>query len=155
IKYVGIERRNGRERVVIDFDRVPSFRVIPGATGPARMEIDRASLSPEVPGEIRGAGEGAVVHGVRVAASGGKVWLSVERSSGGNATAIREGNRIVWMFAAEAAGQDKGRAIETVAREAATNIDGEEVAAFLSDVPLQVGVPKSDSRYSGRRIDLD
>ncbi|HEY2733804.1 MAG TPA: type IV pilus secretin PilQ, partial [Polyangiales bacterium] len=47
------------------------------------------------------------------------------------------------------------RSIETVAKETAVNIDGEEVAAFLSDVPLQVGVPKSDGRYSGRRIDLD
>jgi type IV pilus assembly protein PilQ len=155
IKYVGIERRNGRERVVVDLDKIAEFRIIPGKTGPARMEIERASLAPEVAGMIRGGSDPSVVHSVRVAADGGRVTLAVDRSGGSSATAIREGNRIVWMFAPAPPSQDRGRSVETVAREAATDVDGEEVAAFLSDVPLQVGMPKNEGRYTGRRIDLD
>jgi len=154
VKYVGIEKRNGRERVVIDLDRAAEFRIIPGSTGPARMEIDRSALLRNVPAEVRGT-QGSVVQGVRVASEGDRVTLSVDRGAGSSGTAIREGNRIVWLFAAEVAKSNLARNTETVAREPVANVDGEEVAAFLSDVPLQVGVAKSDSRYTGRRIDLD
>jgi len=154
VKYVGIERRNGRERVVVELDRAAEFRVVPGSAGPARMEIEQAQLSADVPSEVKGDNTG-VVRGVRVAGRGSRVTLSVDRNDGSSGTAIREGNRIVWLFAASAAKHSVSRGTETVAREAATEIDGEEVAAFLSDVPLQVGANKSDSRYSGRRIDLD
>lgn len=154
VRFVGIERRNGRERVVVELDRVAEFRVVPGSSGPARMEIEQAQLSGDVPAEVQGDGAG-VVRGVRVTGRGNRVMLSVDRGDGSNGTAIREGNRIVWMFAAGASKHGVTRSTETVAREAATEIDGEEVAAFLSDVPLQVGAAKSDSRYNGRRIDLD
>jgi type IV pilus assembly protein PilQ len=155
IKYVGIERRNGRERVVIDLDRAAEFRVLPGNNGPARMEIEQAQLSSDIPAEVQGDGTG-VVHAVRVSGRGERVLLSVDRGQGSSGTAIREGNRIVWLFAAGPDQHSLGRSTETVARETATSVDGEEVAAFLSDVPLQVGAAKGgDSRYSGRRIDLD
>jgi type IV pilus assembly protein PilQ len=42
-----------------------------------------------------------------------------------------------------------------VAREKAVEIDGEQVAAFLSDIPMQIGSSGGRSRYTGRRIDLD
>ena len=154
VRYVGIERRNGRERVVVELDRAAEFRVLPGSSGPARLEIEQAQISSDVPSEVKGDGTG-VVRGVRVAGRGQRVTLSVDRAAVGNGTAIREGNRIVWLFAESPAKHNITRGTETVAREAATEVDGEEVAAFLSDVPLQVGVNKSDSRYSGRRIDLD
>ncbi|MEY4582360.1 MAG: hypothetical protein RL701_7063 [Pseudomonadota bacterium] len=154
VSYVGIERRNGRERVVVDLDRAAEFRVIPGSAGPARMEIERVRLRPEVPALVRGT-EGSVVRGIKVSSDGDRVLLSVDRLAGGNATAIREGNRIVWLFAADPSNHGLARVTETVARERATQIDGEEVAAFLSDVPLQVGTPSGDGRYNGRRIDLD
>ena len=154
IKYVGIERRNGRDRVVVELDRAAEFRVVPGNAGPARMEIEQAQLSSDVPSEVKGDSTG-VVRGVRVTGRGSRVLLNVDRTDGSSGTAIREGNRIVWLFAASTAKHGLSRGTETVAREAATEIDGEEVAAFLSDVPLQVGVNKNDSRYSGRRIDLD
>jgi type IV pilus assembly protein PilQ len=153
VKYVGIERRNGRERVVVELDHPAEFRIIPG-NGPARMEIERAALADSVPAQIKG-DDASVVRGIRVNTDGGRVTLAVDRLAGGNATAIREGNRIVWLFAAEPVVRGLARATETVARETAVDIDGDEVAGFLSDVPLQVGVPKSDGRYSGRRIDLD
>lgn len=154
VKYVGIERRNGRERVVIELDRAAEFRVVPGNNGPARMEIEQAQLGADVPSEVHGDDSG-VVHAVRVSGRGERVLLSVDRGEGSNGTAIREGNRIVWLFAPAPAQHGASRGTETVARETATSVDGEEVAAFLSDVPLQVGAAKGDSRYSGRRIDLD
>jgi type IV pilus assembly protein PilQ len=153
VRYVGIERRNGRERVVVELDRAAEFRVVPGSSGPARMEIEQAQLSADVPSEVKGDNTG-VVRGVRVAGRGSRVMLSVDRNDGSSGTAIREGNRIVWLFAA-AAVKDVTRTTETLARETVSAVDGEEVAAFLSDVPLQVGANRSDSRYSGRRIDLD
>jgi type IV pilus assembly protein PilQ len=154
IRYVGIERRNGRERVVIDLDHPTDFRIVPGGTGPARMEIERAAPVAGLPKQIKG-DDGSVVRSIQVKPEAGHVTLLVDRAAGGNATAIREGNRIVWLFAAEQTVKGMSRATETVARETSVNIDGDEVAAFLSDIPLQVGVPKSDGRYSGRRIDLD
>jgi type IV pilus assembly protein PilQ len=153
VKYVGIERRNGRERVVIELDQSAPFRIIPGV-GPARMEIERAELAPGVPTQIKG-DDASVVRSIHVDTSGGRVTLAVDREAGGNATAIREGSRIVWLFAAEPFVRGLKRSTETVAREAVVDIDSDEVAGFLSDVPLQVGVSKPDSRYSGRRIDLD
>jgi type IV pilus assembly protein PilQ len=156
VKYVGVERRNGRERVVIDLDRHADFRVIPGGgpTGPARMEIEHAQPTAAVPAQIRASDTG-VVRSIKVVREGEKVLLAVDRAAGSTATAIREGHRIVWLFAGEPTVRGQARLTETIAREAPTEIDGEEVAAFLSDVPLQVGVNKNDSRYTGRRIDLD
>jgi type IV pilus assembly protein PilQ len=154
VKYVGIERRNGRERVVVDLDGAAEFRVIPGNQGPARMEIDHARLAADVPAHLH-ASDTTVVRGVDVSTTQDRVLLSVSRGSVGNATAIREGNRIVWLFAADGSAHNLTRTTETVAREPATQIDGEEVAAFLSDVPLQVGGARGDNRYTGRRIDLD
>jgi type IV pilus assembly protein PilQ len=154
VGYVGIERRNDRERVVIELDRATEFRVVPGSSGPARMEIYSASLARTVTPKVSG-DSASVVRSVRTSAVGDKVTVEVDRAGGSNATALREGNRIVWMFAPEAASTEVTRQTRTVAREHATQIDGQEVAAFLSDVPMQVGLNKADKRYSGRRIDLD
>lgn len=154
VKYVGIERRNGRERVVVELDHPAEFRIVPGATGPVRMEIEHAVLSNGVNEHVAG-DSSMVVRSVGVRAAGDRILLDVDRSSGATTTALREGNRIVWLFAGEVTAQEVKRQIRTVAREAAVQVDGRDVAAFLSDVPLQVGVAKSDRRYTGRRIDLD
>jgi type IV pilus assembly protein PilQ len=154
VQYVGIERRNGRERVIIELDRPAEFRIVPGANGPARMEVHGAKLGARVPTRVPGE-VGSIVREVQVGAEAGRVTLSVDRKGVGNATAIREGNRIVWMFAGEVAASGNARQTETIAREEAVDVDGEEVAAFLSDVPLQVSAAKNGARYEGRRIDLD
>jgi len=154
VQYVGIERRNGRERVIIELDRPAEFRIVPGATGPARMEVHGAALGTKVPTRIPGE-TGAIVREVQVGSEAGRVTLSVDRKGAGNATAIREGNRIVWMFAGETLASGGARQTETIAKETAVDVDGEEVAAFLSDVPLQVAAAKNGQRYEGRRIDLD
>jgi type IV pilus assembly protein PilQ len=156
VQYVGIERRNGRERVVIELDRPAEFRIVPGEGGPARMEVHGALLGSRVPSRVQGEA-GGLVREVQIGSAPDRVTLSVDRTNAGNATAIREGNRIVWLFAGEGPQQPgNARRTETIAREAVVDVDGEEVAAFLSDVPLQVGAAaKNGQRYEGRRIDLD
>ncbi|HKP63138.1 MAG TPA: type IV pilus secretin PilQ [Polyangiales bacterium] len=157
VQFVGIERRNGRERVVIELDRPADFRIVPGESGPARMEVHGALLGARVPSRVQGE-NGSIVREVQIGSAPDRVTLSVQRVGAGNATAIREGNRIVWLFASEGPQQagTNSRRTETIAREAAVDVDGEEVAAFLSDVPLQVGAAaKGGQRYEGRRIDLD
>jgi type IV pilus assembly protein PilQ len=155
VQYVGIERRNGRERVIVELDRPAEFRIVPGTTGPAKMEVHGAKLGARVPSRVPGE-VGAIVREVQIANEEGRVTLSVDRKGIGNATAIREGNRIVWLFAGEVANTSSARQTETIAREAAVDVDGEEVAAFLSDVPLQVSAAaKGGKTYEGRRIDLD
>jgi type IV pilus assembly protein PilQ len=63
----------------------------------------------------------------------------------------------VWLFAAtkRTSGSTAKAATQTVAREDAVEVDGEQVAAFLSDVPLQLGAAREGRTFSGRRIDLD
>ena len=36
---IGLEKRDGRERVIVELTRPAEVRVLPGAEGPARLEI--------------------------------------------------------------------------------------------------------------------
>ncbi len=156
VRDVHIERRNGRERVVVDIGGEVSFRVLPGRSGPARLEIRGARIAPEVRQQLRGE-EGSLVRRVRVRESGGRAIVEVDRTEGSTATAIREGGRIVWMFAPPT-GPSTRTQTRTIAREETVELgemDTAEAAAFLSDVPMQVGAARGGRRYSGRRIDLD
>jgi type IV pilus assembly protein PilQ len=150
---VVIERRNDRERVVTELSRPAPFRVIPGQTGPAKLEIEGARVGSNVAERIEGDSR-SVVHSVRVRETSGRAVVEVERAAGSGGTAIREGNRIVWLFAGPA--EDAPNRARVVAKQDAVEIDGQEVAAFLSDVPLQIGPASGETRrYTGRRIDLD
>lgn len=153
---VHVERRDGRERVVVELSAGARFRVLPGATGPARLEIEGADLASSLPRRVRGTTDG-LVRGVSVRRGDGRAMVEVDRAEGATGTAIREGNRIVWMFA-PGPGRT-GPRTRTIAREASYETDEEidttEVAAFLTDIPLQVGGARGGRRYGGRRIDLD
>jgi len=156
VRDVHIERRNGRERVVVELDGDASFRVTSGRRGPARMEIRGAALSAGVSREVRGE-DGSVVRRVRVRQTRGRTIVEVDRTEGSTATAIREGDRIVWMFAPPH-GNGARPTSRTIAREEAVELgemDTAEAAAFLSDVPMQVGAARGGRRYGGRRVDLD
>ncbi len=163
VRGVHVERRDGRDRVVVELSRATEFRIHPGSSGPARLTIRGASLSRAVEREIAlSDNEGDVVHGVRVRAHGGRATIEVDRASGARGTAIREGNRIVWLFSGGETRQARPRS-RTIAREAWAELDGglddevegDEVAAFLTDVPMQVGRARAQRSYRGRRIDLD
>ncbi|MEC7518280.1 MAG: type IV pilus secretin PilQ [Myxococcota bacterium] len=161
IRGVHVERRDGRDRVVIELDRAARFRTLPIVSGPARLVIDGARVGEGVASELRvDAGEDLVVRAVRVRGGGSRATVEVERQDGARGTAIREGNRIVWLFSA-AEGRQARPTSRSIAREQwaqlddEETVDGEEVAAFLTDVPMQIGRARGSRRYRGRRIDLD
>jgi type IV pilus assembly protein PilQ len=164
VRRVHVERRDGRDRVVVELTRPAEFRTNERSGGPAELVLPGARVAETAPRALTvDGGDDLVVRGVRVAQRDGRTVVEVDRTSGARGTAIREGNRIVWLFApAEGASRPRSR---TVAREAwaeaavedggETEITSEEVAAFLSDVPMQVGRARGRERYRGRRIDLD
>ena len=154
IRHVILERRNGRDRLIAELSAPASFRVLPNREGSARLEITGASIAPDAVRHLEG-DSSSVIKAVDLVAAEGRAMIEVERRSGAETTAIREGNRIVWLFAADPEVKLKEAKVRTVAREQAVEVDGEQVAAFLSDVPMQVGPAREGKRYEGRRIDLD
>jgi len=162
IRDITIEHRDGRERVVLDLDGPASFRVRRTDDGPARLEVRDARLSPQLRRDLRGLPE-SLVRRVRVRYAQGRALVDVE-AEGAHGTAIRSGNRIVWMFSpierAEGGVTPRRPRSITVSRErdysdGVPEVEAPEVAGFLSDVPLQVRRSRGSRRYSGRRIDLD
>lgn len=156
LRDVTLERRDGRERVVLELDQATSFRVLRNDEGPARLEIRGARLAPRLRRNFPGMPD-SLIRRVRVRYEDGRTTVEVDRSQGAIGTAVRAGRRIVWMFepSERRAARPTSR---TIARErdyANTHGETTEVAAFLSDVPLQVRGRRRGRRYSGRRIDLD
>ncbi len=171
VRGVTLERRDGRERVVVQLSRSAEFRVLPGASGPARLEIVGASVDPASRRELTGLASG-LVRGATLREARDRVTVEVARAEGAEGTAIREGNRIVWMFApGQTASADRRPRSRTVARETdyravmaseggadpsmLEGMDSDEAAAFLTDVPLQLDAARGSRSYRGRRIDLD
>ncbi len=154
ILQVRLERRDARERVVLDLSRPAEFRVLPGSIGPARMELKGAAIERELAREFRDP-ELELVKGVKLKAEGGRVVVEVERGDNATGTAIREGNRIVWLFASGAdvqSGTPRPRTL--VAATPELELDSEQAASFVSGT---LGQAKSigGAKYTGRRIDLD
>jgi len=155
IQHVIIERRNGRDRLITELSGDASFRVLPNDdAGRARLEISNARIGERVVRHLEG-DSSSVIKTADVLDAGDRTIISVDRSSGNEATAIREGTRIVWMFAPDVKRVERDARVKTLAREESVEVDGEQVAAFLSDVPMQIGPSRDNRRYEGRRIDLD
>ena len=155
VQHVIIERRNGRDRLVAELSGDVAFRVLPNDdAGRARLEISGARIGERVVRHLEG-DSSSVIRSVDVQDAGDRTILAVERTSGNEATAIREGSRIVWMFAPDAKRVERDARVRTLAREKSVEVDGEQVAAFLSDVPMQIGPSRDARKYEGRRIDLD
>lgn len=155
VEHVSLERRDGRERIVVDVSGKATFRVLPGRKGPARLEITGARLGASVPTQLRG-DTNSVVKAVSLSQQSGRVVVEVERTPDATGTAIREGNRIVWLFAAATrAKEGVGVRSHTIAREAGIQFDADDAAGFLTDMPMQLGAARGGRRYSGRKIDLD
>jgi type IV pilus assembly protein PilQ len=153
VRNVTLERRDGRERVVVELSRPAEFRVYPGTIGPARLEIKGAAIGATTQRKITRDGL-EVVKGVQVSHEGDRVLVEVERTPDSSGTAIREGNRIVWLFAPSEraeAGTPKAR---TLVPAPPVEIDSEEVASFVSGQAMQAKT-NTPGKYTGRRIDLD
>jgi type IV pilus assembly protein PilQ len=154
VRHVILERRNGRDRLIAELTRPAPFRVMPGASGPARLEISGATIGADAVRHLEG-DSSSVIRTAELKESSGRTIIEVERTSGVSTTALREGNRIVWLFAADEDAKEVRPRSRTITKEDAVEIEGEEVAAFLSDVPMQIGPARDKRKYSGRMIDLD
>jgi type IV pilus assembly protein PilQ len=151
-----IERREGRDRVVVELERGVDYRVLPDVRGRARLLIPGARLGDGAPTEVRGDDRGRL-RSLTLRDERGGIVVEADRRDGVVATPMREGARIVWIFADGERSQNRARS-RTVTREAPLELDEIEtgdVAGFLSDLPLQVRDVRATQRYSGRRIDLD
>ena len=98
LSYVTLEKRDGRERVVLELSQPAEFRVVPGVNGPARLEIKGIVVAESARRELDFS-ELSTVSGVALKQQGDRVLVEVDRLADSSATAIREGNRIVWLFA--------------------------------------------------------
>ncbi len=159
IQDVHLERRDGRERIVVELSKPAEFRVITSLSEPSRLELPGAGVASNVPREIQGERD-SIVRAIRVRTDRGRAIVEADRESLGTATAIREGKRIVWLFAPsddQARSQRRSRAIGTepgLVDSEGKEIDADEAAGFVFPLPMQTkaGAPNS---YTGRRIDLD
>jgi len=153
IEDVRLEQKDGRDRVVILLDGAAEFRVSTRAGAPPRLEVLGARIGPSAKRRVEGP-RGSLIGSIELEQRGDRAVVEVHGSKGAAGTAIRSGDHIVWMFSPTVT--ETRPHSRTIAREKdyAAEIDGPEVAGFLSKLPMQVG-GKSARRYSGRRIDLD
>jgi type IV pilus assembly protein PilQ len=154
VERITLEKRAERERVVIDLSGPAEFRILAGGKGPARMELKQADLAPSLVEPVL-EDKFALLKGVHFKRESGRVMIEVERADNTQATAIREGNRIVWMFAPPVqatGGTPKSRVM--VAAVEPVELDSEEAASFVSGSLFQ-SKSVGGQKYTGRRIDLD
>jgi type IV pilus assembly protein PilQ len=151
IEQVYLEQKDGRDRVVISLRGDAEFRVSTRAGSPPRLEVLNAEIGSGAKRRIE-APRGSLIGAVELEQKGDRAVVEVHGSKSTAGTAIRSGDRIVWMFSPVST--DSRPQSRTIARENdyAAEVDGPEVAGFLSLLPMQV---KGERRYSGRRIDLD
>jgi type IV pilus assembly protein PilQ len=153
IEDVRLEKKDGRDRVVITVSGDAEFRVSTRAGAPPRLEVLGARIGSGTKRRIE-APRGSLLSSIELEQKGDRAVVEVHGAEGAAGTAIRSGDHILWMFSPTA--KETRPHSRTIARERdyAAEVDGPEVAGFLSKLPAQVG-GKSDRRYSGRRIDLD
>jgi len=153
IESVYLEQKDGRDRVVISVRGDAEFRVSTRAGAPPRLEVLGARIDSNAKRRVE-APRGALIGSVELEQRGDRAVVEVHGAEGAAGTAIRSGDQIVWMFSPTSI--ETRPHTRTIAREKdyAAEVDGPEVAGFLSKMPAQAG-PKGDRKYSGRRIDLD
>ncbi len=155
VESVFLERRDGRERVVIELSRPAPFRLERGPDGRLRLKIRDVRLARAHRQSLR-ASESRLVRELRTLPSPGGAVVEVEGPVPLRGTAVRQGERIVWLLAAEHAEGQRPPTV-TVARGrdyAAEEGRSSEAAGFSSGALLQVRAGRG-RRYGGRRIDLD
>ncbi len=153
VEGIRLEHKDGRDRVIVELGGAPEFRVSTRAGAPPRLEVLGARIDSSANRRIK-APRGSLIGSVELEQRGDRAVIEVHGSEGAAGTAIRSGGQIVWMFSPTTS--DTRPHTRTIAREKdyAAEVDGPEVAGFLSKMPMQAG-GKTSRRYSGRRIDLD
>ena len=154
IEEIRLEQKDGRDRVVISVLGDAEFRVSTRAGAPPRLEVLGARIGSSA--KRRRRGSPWVLDRLGRARAEGRPrgrrgsWL---RGGCGYRDSLWS-SRIIWMFSPTTT--ETRPHTRTIAREKdyAAEVDGPEVAGFLSKLPMQVG-GKNERRYSGRRIDLD
>lgn len=149
VRSLHLEVRDGRERLVIETDRPAAYRIA-GKDKLRQLEIRQATISDRALAQAQKV-RGSVLRELTVARQNGRVQIEARRDGDGATTAIREGSRIVWLFAPD---RNVGRKTKTVAREdyGFEQSEGADVAGFLTTLPKQTS---GNRKFSGRRIDLD
>ena len=153
IEEIHLEHKDGRDRVVISVTGDADFRVSTRAGAPPRLEVLGARIGSNAKRRVE-APRGSLLGSIELEQKADRAVVEVHGSEGAAGTAIRSGDRIIWMFSPTS--KETRPHSRTIAREKdyAAEVDGPEVAGFLSKLPMQVG-GRADRRYSGRRIDLD
>ena len=152
------EKRDDQHRLVVDLNQAPAFRLSKDGSND-RLEIRGAKLKDGVSRTLSGP-TGSGIRQAKISRAGSRLVVSIERHAGAvKGTALRSGNKIIWLFK-ETKQENARPKTRTIARErdyaselADQPTDSAEVAAFLSDVPMQVAGSRR-RRYSGRRIGL-
>ncbi|MGB8331756.1 MAG: type IV pilus secretin PilQ [Polyangiales bacterium] len=154
IEEVRLEQKDGRDRILVTLAGEAEFRVSTRDGAPPRLEVLNARIDSGAKRRLE-APRGSLIGSVELEQKGDRAVVEVHGSAGSAGTAIRSGNQIVWMFSPTST--DSRPHTRTIAREKdyAAEVDGPEVAGFLSKLPMQVAGAKGERRYSGRRIDLD
>jgi type IV pilus assembly protein PilQ len=164
----------GKDRIVVALDAIPSYTKGIGPTGKLRIELRGTSLPPSLQRTMDVTAYRGNLRSLTASDDKGVAVIEVERSGGGDGELAVEGDKLVWSFDApdhkqpSPIGKLATRHTATIAREeipsdvprVTTNIhDGEDVkvetgggeqAGFTSTVAAQAA-----GRYGGRRIDLD
>ncbi len=155
LRSVFLERRDGRERVVVELSRPAPFRLERGPDGRLRLKIRNVRLA-RARSQSFSASESRLVRELSARPTAGGIVVQVRGPSRVRGTAVRQGGRIVWLLAAERTEGQRPQSV-TVAREreeATEEGASAEVAGFSSGALLQVRAGRA-RRYGGRRIDLD
>lgn len=145
-----LEKRNGRERVVVELAGEPRFEV-EGEGNALSLAIRNVEAGKALAEQLEGLDDG-LVSKVRLDRERGRVVLHAQTRQAATGTALRQGNRLIWMFAPVDQGRRRAR---TVARDPGHESETEDAAGFLTDIPLQVDASRGRRAFSGRRIDLD
>lgn len=152
INGIHVEQRDGRDRIIVDVEGDASFRVSNRPGEAPRLEVMGAALSSRVHRRIDGPAS-SIIESIEVSREDDRTVIQAHSDGGSAGSAIRSGNRIVWLFTSNKT--NSRPATRTIAREKgySAEIDGPQVAGFTSKLPAQLA--DGTKRYSGRRIDLD
>ncbi len=156
IEDVQIEKRDGRDRVVVFLTEPAPFRVSTRPNEAPRLEVIGARLAPGTLSRVEGPRD-SIVTSAEITREGDRVIVEALGQDAVSGTAIRAGNRIVWMFSPNP-NRDTRPQVRTIARERdyAGEVAVPEVAGFTRGMPaMQVGFGEKQAKYVGRRIDLD